>query len=117
MKYFLLINIIILISIFQCGCDISSLGDDNVGVGHVRGIVFDASTEVRLNNISVSSNINSDTMRTDDKGNFFMLNINLSTNPEDIVLTANDNNYNKVSITTSVHSGDTNYVYIPMVHK
>lgn len=117
MKFTTLFILLVFFSILQFGCDLGSLGDDNVGTAHIKGIVFDATSEARLDNVSIESDLGSLNTLSDNSGNFFFLNLNLPTNPKDVKLTASKTDYNTAIITTTLRSGDTSFVYIPMSHK
>ena len=116
-KFIILILFTIFTSLIQYGCDLATLGNDNVGTGHIKGIVYDADTKLRLSDVEISTSLLAEPIKSDDNGNYYILNINMGTSTQDISVTANKTDYQTAIISASLKAEDTVVVNIPMIHK
>jgi len=99
------------------GCDPAGIGSTDYGYGEIRGYAMDMSTNNGVSDVLIITSPASDSVATDAAGNFFILNIQLNTNPQDVQIIAIKEGYQTAQVKTTLKSDQTTQVTIPMYHK
>ena len=110
----LLIFIILLTSVWLVGCDLTAISNI-YDTAHIKGVVVDATTQTKLNGVTIITDPPSSTATSDNNGNFFIFNIQMSNATQDVNVIASKDGYLTTSIKVTLHSDDTVQVYIPLL--
>jgi hypothetical protein len=113
-KYFILLFIIFFISLALFGCNPAGIGSDDYGTAQINGYVMDVSTKLGMSDVKIITSPAYDTIKTNAKGSFYILNFHLTSNPQDIIIIAEKDGYKSGQVNAKLKTDETSTVTILM---
>lgn len=116
-RYFIILFFVFFAVLLIFGCELSGIGSSNYGSAQIEGYVLDASSNVGIGDVTIMTYPPSDSVYTDNNGNFFSLKFFLNTNPQEIMIIAEKKGYQTAQIKTLVKTDEIANVTIFMTRK